>query len=160
MARKALLIALALTLAFAAPAVAQQKKSDPKAPVPLSGQQQATVSNFGQRWTAMTDKERDTFLEGMATALRMVCTTAVFTAEPKPKDMTEANKRFIECFSAQFPYKPGDIKGAMNSLYQDKANNIVPYDIMFGMALLKLKGDPYEENLAKLRQDLAKRGAK
>lgn len=158
MARKALLFSLALILALAAPAWAQ-KKSDPKAPVAVGGQQ-STVSNFGQRWTAMTDKERDMFLEGMATALRMVCTTAVFTAEPKPKDMNEANKRFMECFSAQFPYKPWDIKNAMNALYQDKANNIVPYDIMYGMALLKVKGDPYEENLAKLRQDLNKRGAK
>ena len=59
---------------------------------------------------------------------------------------------------AQFPYKPGAIKEAMTSLYQDKANNIIPYDLMFGMALLKVKGDPFEDNLARLRQDLSRRG--
>jgi len=153
MARKALLIALALTLALAAPAMAQ-KKSEPKTPVPVG--QQASVSNFGQRWSAMTDKERDHFLEGMIYAIRMVCTNAVFGSEQKQMNMQEAGKQFAECIKAQFPYKPGDVKTAMTTLYQDKANNIVPFDLMYGMALLKIKGDPYEENLSKLRKDLSK----
>jgi hypothetical protein len=63
----------------------------------------------------------------------------------------------MECFAGIFPYKLGDIKSAMTSLYQDKNNNIIPYDIMYGMSLLKVKGDPYEDNLVRLRQDLAKR---
>lgn len=161
MARKALLIALALTLALAGAAHAQ--KSADKKPASLSSAPSAaaaghaTVTNFGQRWTAMTDKERDMFIEGMTTAIRLVCTNAVLGQETKPVDMQAANKSFMECFAGVFPYKPGDIKSAMTSLYQDKNNNIVPYDIMYGMALLKVKGDPYEDNLARLRQDLAKR---
>lgn len=161
MARKALLIALALTLALAGAAHAQ--KGADKKPTSLSSAPSAaaagpaTVTNFGQRWTAMSDKERDTFLEGMTTALRLVCTNAVLGQETKPVDMQAANKSFMECFAGVFPYKPGDIKSAMTSLYQDKNNNIIPYDIMYGMALLKVKGDPYEDNLARLRQDLAKR---
>ncbi len=153
MARKALLIVLALTLTLAVPAFAQ-KKSEPKAPVPVG--HQASVSNFGQRWNSMTDKERDHFLQGMIYAIRLVCTNAVFSSANKPANMQEAGKQFAECFKAQFPYSPGDVKVAMTALYQDKANDIVPFDLMYGMALLKIKGDPYEQNLTKLRQDLAK----
>lgn len=162
MARKALLIALTLTLALAG--TAQAQKSTDKKPTSLSSAPSAvaagpaTVSNFGQRWSAMTDKERDSFLEGMASAIRLVCTNAVFGQETKPVDMQAANKSFMECFAGVFPFKPGDIKSAMTSLYQDKNNNIIPYDIMYGMALLKVKGDPYEESLTRLRQDLSKRG--
>ena len=161
MARKALLIALALTLALAG--AAHAPKSEDKKPASLSSApsaaaaEHATVTNFGQRWTAMTGKGRDTFIEGRTTAIRLVCTNAVFGQETKPVDMQAANKSFMECFAGMFPYKPVDIKSAMTSLYQDKNNNIVPYDIMYGMSLLKVKGDPYEDNLVRLRQDLAKR---
>jgi len=159
MARKALLIVLALILAFAAPAMAQKKSAAPLAAAPSAAAKgSAEVTNFGQRWTAMTDKERDLFLEGIATAFRILCMNVVLGGETKPQNAQDADKRFKECFLAQYPYQSSLIKQAMNTLYQDKANNIVPYDLMFGMALLKVKGDPIEDNLAKLRQDLSRRG--
>lgn len=163
MARKALLIALALILAFAVPALAQKKSAD-KAPAPLAASPSAaakpgpSVTNFGQRWNAMTDHEHEVFLEGIATAFRILCMNVVMSGETAPKNPQEADKRFKECFLAQFPYQTALVKEAMNSLYQDKANSIIPYDLMYGMALLKVKGDPIEDNLAKLRQDLSKRG--
>jgi hypothetical protein len=158
MARKALLIALALILAFASSALAQKKAPAPLASSPSAAAKgPAEVTNFGQRWSAMTDKERESFLEGMAFAFRIYCLNAVMAGDNKPQNAQEADKRFKECFLAQFPYQPALVKEAMTSLYQDKANNNIPFDMMYGMALLKVKGDPIDENLAKLRQEL-KRG--
>ncbi|WP_243438904.1 hypothetical protein [Fundidesulfovibrio soli] len=164
MARKALLTALALILALAVPAFAQQKAGDKKpaasgaaSGAAASAAPRATVSNFGQRWNGMTDKERELYLEGMAFAFRTVCMSAVMTLDSSKTSPQEADKAFRECFSGWFPYRPYDVKQAMNAIYQDKANNIIPFDIAYGQALLKVKGDPIEENLNKLRQDLAKR---
>lgn len=165
MARKALLIALALILALAVPALAQKKSGD-KSPTPLAASPAVAakgnpeITNFGQRWSAMTDKERDFFLEGVATAFRIMCLNVAFGGPDASKNPQDVQKNFMDCFLAQFPYKTGTVKDAMTGLYKDKANNIIPYDLMFGMALLKVKGDPIDDNLAKLRQELSKRGKK
>ncbi|WP_243313900.1 hypothetical protein [Fundidesulfovibrio agrisoli] len=162
MARKALLTALALILALAVPAFAQQKGGDKKAAASgasssaASAAPRATVSNFGQRWNGMTDKERELYLEGMAFAFRTVCMSAVMTLDSAKTSPQEADKTFRECFSSWFPYRPYEVKQAMTAIYQDKANNIIPFDIAYGQALLKVKGDSIEDNLTKLRQDLAR----
>jgi hypothetical protein len=163
MARKALLIALALMLALAVPALAQKKTGD-KSPTPLASSPadaakgHGEVTNFGQRWTAMTDKERNSFLEGVVSAFRIVCLNVAMGGPDTSKNPKDMQKNFMDCFLAQFPYQSYMVKEAMTSLYQDKANNIIPFDIMYGMALLKVKGDPVEDNLVKLRQDLNRRG--
>uniref|UniRef100_A0A7C4AH86 Uncharacterized protein n=1 Tax=Fundidesulfovibrio putealis TaxID=270496 RepID=A0A7C4AH86_9BACT len=161
MARKALLTVIALLVAFSVPAYAQKKSGD-KQPTPMSqAASAASVSNFGQRWAAMGEKERDGFLEGMVTAFRIMCLNAVMGGlDAKSQNAQEADKKFKECMVGFFPYQMHLVRQAMTELYQDKANNAVPFDVCFGVALLKIKGDPYEENLAKLRQDLAKRGGK
>ena len=160
MARKALLISLALILALAVPALAQ-KKPGAKTPTPLGGSPSSTAaqahqkfSGFGQRWTTMSDKEHDSFLLGVVTAFRIYCMEAV--ASDKSQNPQDVSKRFLECFASNFPYQPSVVKEAMNSLYQDKANNNISFDYMFGIALLKVKGDPIDDNLVKLRQESEK----
>jgi len=159
MARKVWLMVLALTLLMAVPALAQ--KPGNKAPTPLEGAPSATAasahrqfSGFGQYWNAMSDKEHDAFMRGVVTAFRIYCMEAV--ASDKSQSPQDTNKHFMECFASNFPYQPGLVKEAMNSLYQDKANNIIPFDYMFGLALLKVKGDPIDDRLARLRQDSEK----
>ncbi|GFK93523.1 hypothetical protein NNJEOMEG_01357 [Fundidesulfovibrio magnetotacticus] len=163
MARKAALTALTLilALALAVPALAQKKD---KTPAPLDGAPSAKaaganlkVTDFGARWTAMTDRERNHFIEGMVTSIRFLCTNTIYGADPKQMDMKDAEKRVVECIASNFPYMPHDIKAAMTAIYQDKANNSLPYDIVYGFALFKVKGDSYEENLAKVRQLYDKR---
>lgn len=161
MARKATLFALTLILALALPALAQKKD---KTPAPLDGAPSAKaaganlkVTDFGARWSAMTDMERNHFIEGMVTSIRFICTNTVYGVEPKQMDMKEADKRVLECIAANFPYKPSEVKAAMTSLYQDKTNNNIPYDTMYGFALFKVKGENYQENLAKVRQIFDKR---
>lgn len=161
MARKALLTVIALLVAFSVPAYAQKKSADKQPTAMSQAAGGTTISNFGQRWTGMGEKERESFLEGMASAFRIMCLNAVMGGlDATAQNAQEADKKFKECMVAFFPYQMHLVRQAMTELYQDKANNNVPFDVCFGVALLKIKGDPYEENLAKLRQDLAKRGGK
>lgn len=161
MARKALLIALVLVLSLAGQAFAQKKD---KTPVGLSSSPSAaasgpqTVRDFGTRWTAMPDRERSVFLEGMVSAFRILCLNAVMAGQTTPPSAQEAEKKFKECVINWFPYQIRDVSQAMTELYQDKANNNIPFDTMYGMSLLKIKGDPaLDENLSKLRKDLSNR---
>lgn len=152
MAKKALILTVALLCAFAVPAMAQQKKaSADKKPVPVAASGQSEVSDFGARWQGMSDKEREGFMRGMATAFRVVCMN-VAAGDGKNKDAADLNKRFMECFVSVMPYPINAVKAAMTSLYQDKANNHVPYDMLYGAALLKAGDKPYEESLIQLRK--------
>ena len=160
MARKAVFIALILVLALSGQALAQ-KKTD-KAPTSLASQPSAaaagpgTIKDFGNRWNAMGDKERTAFLEGMVSGFRIVCLNVVMAGQSAPPSAQEAEKKFKECVLPMFPYAIREVKEAMNSLYQDKANNVVPFDMMYGMALLKVKGDPaLDDSLVSLRKNLA-----
>jgi hypothetical protein len=153
MARKALFIVLALTLITAAPALAQKKPSS-KAAVASDDASSATAApkplSFGQRWNAMSDKEHDAFLLGMLAAIQNRCQTLV--ANSQTTDIKEANKTAVNCLGSLFPYAPALVKQAMSELYQNKANNSISFDYMYGVALLKIKGTPVEDNLVKLRQ--------
>jgi hypothetical protein len=153
MARKALLVVLALALFTATPALAQNKPASKKA-TSLDASASASAApgfaGFGQRWNSMSDKEHDSFLNGMLTAFRNFCLDV--TAGDSSKDPQEVNKNFMTCFATHFPYQPAVVKQALNELYKDKANNIIPFDYMYGMALLKVKGDPIDDKLVKLRQ--------
>ena len=155
MAKKALILTVALLCAFAVPAMAQKKASTDKKPTPVAAAAHSEVSDFGVRWQAMSDKEREGFLRGMATAFRVVC-LQVAAQDGKTSDPAELNKRFMECFISTMPYQPNRIKDAMTSLYQDKANNHIPYDMLYSAALLKAGDKPYEENLVQMRKVAAK----
>lgn len=159
MARKALLIALILSLA-AAPALAAEKKAKAQglesSPSSSAAQAVHQFTGFGQRWTSMSDKEHDSFLLGMLTSFRIYCMEAVESDKTQSMAPQDVNKRFLGCIASNFPYAPVQVKQAMDDLYRDKTNNTIPFDYMYGIALLKVKGEPVEENLAKLRQDSAK----
>ncbi|GAB6039156.1 hypothetical protein JCM15519_37150 [Fundidesulfovibrio butyratiphilus] len=156
MAKKILLAALLVAVAFASPAWSKKEKT----PTPLSSSSESSapqsISNFGTRWLDMSAKERMAFIEGMASAFRVICQNVIFQGDNKPKNAQEAQQRFRDCMLPMMPYRPTEIVDAMTALYQDKANNILSWDLVYGIALVKIKGDPYEDNLAKLRQDVNK----
>ena len=164
MAKKALILTVALLCAFAVPAMAQQKKAatgdkKPVSMAPATGH--ADVSDFGTRWQGMSEKERESFLLGMGSAFRVVCMNAA-SGDGTNKDVLEANKRFKECMLTFMPYQISVIKASMTSLYQDKANNQMPFDMLYGVALLKAGEKPYEDSLMQLRKVAAsmEKGAK
>jgi len=156
MAKKILLAVLLVAVAFASPAWADKKKD--KTPTPLSSSSgeaaPKSVHDFGARWLAMSVGEKAAFVEGIATGFRVVCLNATMSADAKPKDNKEVSQRFVDCMVSLFPYKTSEVVDAMTALYQDKPNNILSWDLVYGIALVKIKGDPYEDNLNQLRQNV------
>ena len=163
MARKALFIILILSL-MAAPALAKQTVSASKDKTPVSvGKEKAPAptrqprvfANFGDRWNAMSDKERDSFLEGYYMAFHLVCTNVAMASagqNNQAPNQQEREKQLTNCMVANLPFAPSSTKAVLTELYQDSANNHMPFDQMIGIAFEKMAGHPYEENLAKLRQ--------
>jgi hypothetical protein len=156
MAKKALIIALLMVFACAAQAMAQ--KPDKKAaPKPASEQlTHREAINFGERWQGMGEETKRAFLEGMASAFRIVCLNSVTSLDSKPADVKDVNKRFMECMVSFFPFQINQVQETMTDLYQDKANTIIAFDDMYYQALLKIKGDPIDDNLKQLRQKMEK----
>lgn len=154
MAKKILLAALLVAVALASPAWAKKDKS----PTPLSSSSSEApakgVHDFGARWMGMSVGEKAAFVEGIATGFRVVCLNATMAADAKPKDNKEVSQRFVECMVSLFPYKTSEVVDAMTALYQDKSNNILSWDLVYGISLVKIKGDPYEDNLKQLRQNV------
>jgi len=160
MARKALFIVLILSL-LAVPALAKSKPAGKAGATATAtapaGQTSRTFIDFGTRWTSMTDKERSSFLDGYYMAFHLLCTNAVLgnAGQDNQKPNTqEIQKQFAGCMAANLPFDPATVKAAMTELYQDTANNHIPYDQMIGFAFEKVAGKPYDDDLAKLRQDV------
>ena len=152
MAKKALILTLALLCAFAVPAMAQQKKaSGEKKSSIATAPAHMEINDFGSRWSGMSDKERHGFLLGMATAFRVVCMN-VAAGDGTNKDPADYNKNVMMCISNVMPYQIAPIIEAMTSLYQDKTNNRISFDAIYGVALLKMAGKPFDESLAQQRK--------
>lgn len=154
MAKKALMIVLVMIFAWSAQAQAQkpEKKSEKKPAAALSAPRE--MMDMGGHWTSMSDESKTTFLEGMLTAYRTVCMNSVTSLDSKTADVQDVNKRFMECLAALFPYQPSQVKETMTSLYQDKDNAKIPFDDIYYLALLKIKGDPIDDKLKSLRQKM------
>jgi hypothetical protein len=160
MARKALLIVSALILFCAAQALAQQRPGKAAAPLDnppssAAAHAQRRFSDFGHSWSAMPSTERLAFMEGYLVSLRLVCSQAAYDPSAKQNSQAYA-KRVNDCLSGNFPAAPSAVLAAMNELYQQEANNHIPYGYMLQFALLKVSGKPYEDALAEGRKELDK----
>lgn len=117
---------------------------------PALAAQSAGTGTFAHAWTNYNDKERRAFLFGLATAVRMMCTD-IATA---PKDATPQTieKNFRDCFNSYAGIEPDQVIAAMNALYADSKNAMIPLDGMYKIALMKLHGDKIDEVLAQSRK--------
>jgi len=155
MARKALFIVLILSL-MAVPALAKQTVSASKAKAPAAaGQTSRIFSDFGGRWNSMSDKERQSFMEGYYSAIQLICTNAALGDSAQANQgPDQQNKQFLACMGTYAPFELAPTKAAMTELYQDSANNHIPFSQMIGFAFAKVAGKLDEGNLAQLRQNV------
>lgn len=148
MAPKALLLALCLCFAWVSPALPAAKSGSPVA----VANPRTDVTDFGARWTAMSNSEKEYFLIGMDSAFRLMCNIAVNTTAEGEKDPKVLEQRFFECLAQYAPFKITAVKDAMTALYADRANRHIAWDDMYGYALLRVAQKPYEDKLADARK--------
>ena len=140
MSKKALVLAaLLVCVAFRAPAYSAAPAA-------------ATVSSasFAHAWSNYSDKEKRSFLFGLATAVRIICTD-LSTVQKDAKGPAIENN-FRDCFNSYAGMDPDTLVSAMNALYADPKNAMIPLDGAYKISLMKVRGDKVDDIIIQARK--------
>ena len=151
MSKKALVLAaLLVSMSFSVPADAASKT-----PTPVQAQPQAVTSgggaSFAHSWTVYSDKEKRSFLFGLATAVRLMCTD-LSSRQKDAKGGPGVEQTFRDCFNAYAGMDPDAVVSAMNALYADPKNAMIPIDGAYMISLMKVRGDKVDEIIVQARK--------
>ncbi|KAF5029326.1 hypothetical protein DSECCO2_649750 [anaerobic digester metagenome] len=135
MSKKALLFAaLFVLVVFRGPALAAS----------------ASSATFAHAWNNYSEKEKRSFLFGLATAARAICTDLTsLQKDAKPQDL-ETN--FRNCFNNYAGMEPDRVIAAMNALYADSKNAMIPIDGAYRIALMQVRGDKVDDIIVQSRK--------
>ncbi|WP_428566172.1 MAG: hypothetical protein ACP59X_05875 [Solidesulfovibrio sp. DCME] len=139
MSKKALLLAVVFALVLL--------RVPAQAASPSSGGGAAT---FAHAWTSYSEKEKKSFLFGLATAARAICSDlSTFQKDAKPQDI---ETHFRDCFNTYAGMEPDRIIAAMNALYADSKNAMIPIDGAYRIAMMQVRGDKVDEIILQSRK--------
>lgn len=151
MSKKSLVLAaLLVSMSFGTLADAASKT-----PTPVQAQPQAAVggggASFAHSWTVYSDKEKRSFLFGLATAVRLMCTD-LSTRQKDAQGGPGVEQIFRDCFNAYAGMDPDAVVSAMNTLYADPKNAMIPTDGAYMISLMKVRGDKVDEIIVQARK--------
>ena len=140
MSKKALVLtALLVCVVLCLPAYAGPKTA-PAAPAAAAASSVGSGSGtFAHAWTSYSEKEKRSFLFGLATAVRIMCTDISSMQKDAKGPAIEAN--FRECFNSYAGMEPERLIAAMNALYADSKNAMIPLDGAYKISLMQVRGD-------------------
>jgi hypothetical protein len=135
MSKKALLFAaLFVLVVFRGPALAAAAGS----------------GTFAHAWNNYSEKEKRSFLFGLATAARAICTDLTsLQKDTKPQDMETT---FRNCFNNYAGMEPDRVIAAMNALYADSKNAMIPIDGAYRISLMQVRGDKVDDIIIQSRK--------
>lgn len=119
-------------------------------PGPAQAAAAADSGTFAHAWNKYSPQEHHAFFIGLATAVRIMCTD--FSAAQKGADAQTIEKNFRDCFNSYAGIDPEKVISAMNALYADPKNALIPLDGMYKIALMKVRGDKVDEVLVQSRK--------
>lgn len=135
MSKKALLFAaLFVLVVFRGPALATS----------------ASSATFAHAWNNYSEKEKRSFLFGLATAARAICTD--LTSLQKNLKPQEMETSFRGCFNNYAGMEPDRVIAAMNALYADSKNAMIPIDGAYRIALMQVRGDKVDDIIVQSRK--------
>ena len=152
MSKKVLVLAaLNVSLSFGSLADAASKT-----PTPVQAQPQALAAGggsatFAHSWSVYADKEKRSFLFGLATAVRLMCTD-LSTRQKDAKGGAGVEQTFRDCFNAYAGMDPDAVVSAMNALYADPKNAMIPIDGAYMISLMKVRGDKVDDIIVQARK--------
>lgn len=151
MSKKALVLAaLLVCVVMCLPAYAGPKTA-PAAPAVAAAPSGGSGSGtFAHAWTSYTDKEKRSFLFGLATAVRIMCTDISSMQKDAKGPAIEAN--FRECFNSYAGMEPERLVAAMNALYADSKNAMIPLDGAYKISLMQVRGDKVDDIIIQSRK--------
>jgi len=152
MSTKALVLtALLVCVVLSVPAYSGSKTSAASASAPAAVAAPVSAGGtFAHAWTTYTDKEKRSFLFGLATAVRILCTDISTMQKDAKGPAMEAN--FRECFNSYAGMEPDRLVSAMNSLYADPKNAMIPLDGAYKISLMQVRGDKVDDIIIQSRK--------
>ena len=143
MSKKALVLAaLLVCVAFRAPAY-------PAAPAAPAAAGNSSAS-FAHAWSSYSEKEKRSFLFGLATAVRIMCTDISSMQKDAKGPAIENN--FRECFNSYAGMDPSSLVSAMDTLYADSKNAMIPLDGAYKISLMRVRGDKVDDIIIQARK--------
>lgn len=140
MSKKVLiLVALFVCVGFRAPAYSGTKVASA-----------VSSASFAHAWSSYSDKEKRSFLFGLATAVRIMCTD-ISTMQKDAKGPAIENN-FRECFNSYAGMDPATLVTAMDALYADSKNAMIPLDGAYKISLMKVRGDKVDDIIIQARK--------
>lgn len=115
--------------------------------VPAYAAQEGT---FAHAWTNYSDKEKKSFMFGLATAARSFCTD--IGGMQKDKTQQNIEKVFRDCFNNYAGVEPTKLIAAMDVLYKDAKNAMIPIDGAYKIALMQVRGDKVDDIIIQARK--------
>ena len=151
MSKKALVLtALLVCVVLCLPAYAGPKTA-PAAPAAAAASSVGSGSGtFAHAWTSYSEKEKRSFLFGLATAVRIMCTDISSVQKDAKGPAIEAN--FRECFNSYAGMEPERLIAAMNALYADSKNAMIPLDGAYKISLMQVRGDKVDDIIIQSRK--------
>lgn len=135
MSKKALLlVALFVLVIFRVPALAAQE-----------------AASFGHTWKSYSDKEKESFLIGVVTAVQLTCEPLSLVKGQDDKPSLDQN-RFKDCFNEFAGIEPAKVIASMNEFYNDSRNVFIPLAGAYRITLMKLRGVNVDDVLVQARK--------
>ena len=108
------------------------------------------TGTFAHAWNAYSEKEKRSFLFGLATGARIMCTD--LSALQKDADKQTIENGFRNCFNSYAGMDPDQVIQTMNSLYNDPQNAMIPLDGAYKISLMKVHGDKVDDIIVQSRK--------
>jgi hypothetical protein len=105
---------------------------------------------FAQAWTGYSDKEKRSFLFGVATSARAICTD--ISTMQKDASAQTIETTFRDCFNSYAGVDPDRLIAAMTTLYNDPKNAMIPIDGAYKISLMQVRGDKVDEIIVQARK--------
>lgn len=135
MSKKALLlVALFVFVVFRAPAFPASPSS----------------ATFAHAWNVFSEKEKRSFMFGLATGARIMCTD--LSSMQKDADKQAIETGFRNCFNSYAGMDPEQIIQTMNTLYNDPQNAMIPLDGAYKISMMKVHGDKVDDIIIQSRK--------
>lgn len=108
-------------------------------------------ASFGHTWKTFTDKEKEAFLIGVASAVQLTCEPLALV-EGKDKKPTVDQDKYAQCFNDFAGIDRFKVIAEMDAFYNDAKNINVPLSGAYRLLTLKLRGVKVDDLLAQARK--------
>lgn len=108
-------------------------------------------ASFGHTWNSYSDKEKSSFLVGIATAVQLTCEPLALVKGDGDK-LTVDQERYKNCFNDFAGMEPAKVVAGLNDFYRDSKNAFIPLSGAYRLTMMKLRGNNIDEVLTQARK--------